>query len=72
MDSEASDILRDLIGLDDVVPLLIGVDIPNRRYVVMEYGLEINVDTVCDFVEKFQKGDLKFHVINNREETENS
>lgn len=66
LDSETSDILRDLVGLDDVVPLLIGVDIPNRKFVVMEYGIEITVETVNDFVEKFQKGDLKFHDINER------
>lgn len=60
LDSETSDILRDLIGLDDVVPLLVGIDIPNRKYVVMEYGVEITVESVGDFVEKFQKGDLKF------------
>ncbi|KAK9746332.1 hypothetical protein QE152_g6271 [Popillia japonica] len=71
MDSEAGDLVRDLISLDDVVPLLVGVDIPNRRYVIMEYGVEINVESVCDFVERFQRGDLKFHAINDREETEN-
>lgn len=60
LDSETSDILRDLIGLDDVVPLLVGIDIPNRRFAVMEYGVEITVEAVNDFVEKFQKGDLKF------------
>lgn len=60
LDSDTSDILRDLVGLDDVVPLLVGIDIPNRRYVVMEYGVEITVESVGDFVEKFQKGDLKF------------
>lgn len=66
LDSDCSDILRDLVGLDDVVPLLIGIDIPNRKFVVMEYGIEITVESVGDFVEKFQKGDLKFHDINER------
>lgn len=60
LDSDTSDILRELIGLEDVVPLLVGVDIPNRKYVVMEYGLEITVESVGEFVEKFQRGDLKF------------
>lgn len=26
----------------------------------MEYGVEITVDTVGDFVERFQKGEVKF------------
>lgn len=60
LDTETSDILRELIGLEDVVPLLVGIDIPNRQYVVMEYGVEITVESVGDFVEKFQKGNLKF------------
>lgn len=66
LDSETSDILRDLIGLDDVVPLLVAIDIPNRRYVVMEYGVEITIDSVMEFVEKFQSGQLKFMDINER------
>ncbi|KAJ3650609.1 hypothetical protein Zmor_016697 [Zophobas morio] len=66
LDSETSDILRDLIGLDDVVPLLVGIDIPNRRFAVMEYGVEITVDAVSDFVEKFQKGEVKFIDVNDR------
>ncbi|KAK9876013.1 hypothetical protein WA026_011130 [Henosepilachna vigintioctopunctata] len=60
LDSETSDILRDLIGLDDVVPLLVGVDIPNRRFAVMEYGIELNVDSCSDFVDKFQNGNVEF------------
>lgn len=66
VDSETTDILRDLIGLDDVVPLLVAVDIPKRQYVVMEYGLEITVETVLDFVERYQNGQLKFININDR------
>ncbi|EFA04807.1 nucleoredoxin [Tribolium castaneum] len=66
LDSETSDILRDLIGLDDVVPLLVGIDIPNRRFAVMEYGVEITVDSVSDFVERFQKGEVKFIELNER------
>lgn len=66
LDSETSDILRDLIGLDDVVPLLVGIDIPNRRFAVMEYGVEITVSSVSDFVEKFQKGEVKFINVNER------
>lgn len=60
LDSDTSDILRDLIGLEDVVPLLVAVDIPNRRFAVMEYGVEITVESVGDFVEKFQNGSLTF------------
>ncbi|CAH1132071.1 unnamed protein product [Ceutorhynchus assimilis] len=59
-DNESTDILRDLTGLDDVVPLLVAIDLPNRRYATMEYGLEITTDSVNDFVRKFQKNDLKF------------
>jgi hypothetical protein len=66
LDSETSDILHDLIGLDDVVPLLVAIDIPNRRFAVMEYGVEITVDTVGDFVERFQKAEVKFIDINDR------
>lgn len=60
-----SDLLRDLIGLDDeVVPLLIAVDLPKHRYVTMEYGLEINVESVLEFIEKFRSGALKYCDIN--------
>lgn len=60
-----SDLLRDLIGLeDDVVPLLIAIDLPKHRYVTMEYGLEINVESVIEFIEKYQNGTLKFCDIN--------
>ncbi|XP_076256641.1 nucleoredoxin-like isoform X2 [Rhynchophorus ferrugineus] len=59
-DSESTDILRDLIGLDDVVPLLVAIDIPNRRFATMEYGVEITTDSVNDFVRKFQINDLQF------------
>lgn len=55
--------LRDLVGLDDVVPLLIGLDIPNHRFAIMEYGIEITADSVNNFVERFQKGDLQFRNI---------
>lgn len=60
VDSETTDILRDLIGLDDVVPLLVAIDLPNRRFAVMEYGVEITVATVDDFVTKVLKNDLSF------------
>lgn len=64
IDSDTTDILRDLIGLDDVVPLLVAIDIPNRRIAIMEYGVEITVQTVTNFVERFENGDLKFIDIN--------
>lgn len=66
LDSDTSDILRDFVGLDDLVPLLVGLDIPNNRYAVMDCGQEVSVESVCDFVEKFQKGDLEFKYINER------
>ncbi|XP_030747413.1 nucleoredoxin-like [Sitophilus oryzae] len=62
-DSESTDILRDLIGLDDVVPLLVALDIPNRRFATMEYGIEITTESVNDFVRKFQDNDLEFKAI---------
>ncbi|CAH0549111.1 unnamed protein product [Brassicogethes aeneus] len=71
LDSETTDILRDLIGLDDVVPLLVAIDIPNRKFAVMEYGVEITVNSVSDFVEKYQKGEVKFVDINDRVEGNN-
>ncbi|KAJ8958021.1 hypothetical protein NQ318_002025 [Aromia moschata] len=60
IDSETSDIVRDLIGLDDVMPLLVAIDLPNRRFAIMEYGMEITNESVTDFVTKFQRNDLKF------------
>lgn len=60
VESETADILRDLVGLDDVVPLLVAVDLPNRRYAVMEYGIEITTDTVKDFLMKLLNHDLSF------------
>lgn len=59
------------VGLDDVVPLLVAVDIPNRRFASMDYGVEITPDSVNDFVKKFQLNDLKFRVIS-EEGVENS
>lgn len=66
IDTDTSDVLRDLIGLDDVVPLLVAVDIPNHRFAIMEYGIEITPDSVSHFVEEFQKGDLQFRSISER------
>lgn len=71
LDSETSDILRDLIGLDDVVPLLVGIDIPNRRFAVMEYGVELNTESVIEFAERFQSGSVKFINISDKGENSN-
>nr|CAI5870314.1 unnamed protein product [Callosobruchus analis] len=60
IDGETSDILRDLIGLDDVMPLLIAVDLPHRKFAVMEYGVEITNDSVENFVAKMLKQELSF------------
>lgn len=38
----------------------------------MEYGVEITVNTVSDFVEKFQRGDVKFVDINERVDANDS
>lgn len=65
-DNEASDIIRDLIGLDDVVPLLIVLDIPSRRFVTMEYGVEITVSTVTKFVDEFRRGELSLQCIDDK------
>lgn len=60
LESDASDILRDLIGLDDVVPLLVAVDIRCQQYAIMTYGQEITLESVSEFAEKFRKGEVKF------------
>lgn len=60
VDSETTDLLRDLIGLDDVLPLLVTIDLPNRKFAVMEYGVEITVASVGDFVTKVLLNDLSF------------
>lgn len=60
VDSDTADVLRDIIGLDDVLPLLAAVDLPNRRFALMEYGLEITNDSVEEFVSKMLKKDLVF------------
>lgn len=60
VDSELSDILRELIGLDDVIPLLVALDLPNTRYAIMEYGLEITNESVDEFVTKLQKNELEY------------
>lgn len=65
-DNEASDIIRDLIGLDDVVPLLIVLDIPRRRFVTMEYGVEITVSAVAKFVDEFRRGELSLQCIDDK------
>lgn len=69
LDSDTSDILREFVGLDDLVPLLVALDIPNNRFSVMDYGQEISVESVSEFVDKFQKGDLEFRFVNERHES---
>ncbi|KAL1502490.1 hypothetical protein ABEB36_007625 [Hypothenemus hampei] len=59
-DNESTAILKDLLNLDDVVPLLLAVDIPNGRYALMDYAVEITTDTVSEFVKKLQENELKF------------
>lgn len=67
LDSDTSDILREFVGLDDLVPLLVALDIPNNRFAVMDYGQEISVESVGHFVEKFQKAELEFRFVNDRD-----
>ncbi|KAJ8930933.1 hypothetical protein NQ314_016221 [Rhamnusium bicolor] len=55
VDSETSDIIRDLIGLDDVMPLLVAIDLPNRRFAIMEYGIEITNESVNEFQQSSSK-----------------
>lgn len=66
LDSDTSDILREFVGLDDLVPLLVALDIPNNRFAVMDYGTEISIESVNEFLDKFQKGNLEFRIINIR------
>ncbi|XP_018335019.1 nucleoredoxin-like [Agrilus planipennis] len=63
VDSETADIVRELTGIDDVVPLLVAVDISNRKVAVMEYGVEITEESVACFTEQFQKGELHTYSI---------
>jgi len=60
---ETSDILREFIDLDDAVPLLTAIDIPRGIYVVMEYGAEITVDSVQQFVDGFLNNKLPINKI---------
>ncbi|XP_046980403.1 nucleoredoxin-like [Schistocerca americana] len=57
-DSDTSDLLRELVGIDDAVPLLAAVDIPSGRLAVMEDGAEITEDSVRQFVAAFCDGSL--------------
>ncbi|EZA48862.1 Nucleoredoxin [Ooceraea biroi] len=63
LDCETSDILREFIGLDDAIPLLTAIDIPRGIYVVMEYGAEITVDSVQQFVDGFLNNKLPINKI---------
>ncbi|KAG5321355.1 NXN protein, partial [Pseudoatta argentina] len=63
LDCETSDILREFIGLDDAVPLLTAIDIPRGLYIVMEYGAEITVDSVQQFVDGFLNNKLPINKI---------
>lgn len=63
-DSDASDVLRDLIGLDDVVPLLVAIDLPKRRFALMDYAVEITPESVQTFVDDYARGVLQFVDIN--------
>lgn len=60
---ETSEILREFIGLDDAVPLLTAIDIPRGIYVVMEYGVEITVESVQQFVDGFLDNKLPINKI---------
>lgn len=60
IDSESSDIVRDIVGLDDVFPLLVAIDLPKKRVAVMEYGIEINNESVEHFVKNMLRNELPF------------
>ncbi|XP_022905705.1 nucleoredoxin-like [Onthophagus taurus] len=64
-DCDATDLLRDLIDLDEVVPLLIALDLPARKYAPMEYGVELTIDSITEFIERFQSGQVKIRRISN-------
>ncbi|OAD52066.1 Nucleoredoxin [Eufriesea mexicana] len=63
LDCETSDILREFIGLDDAVPLLTAIDIPQGIYAVMEDGAEITVDSVQQFIDGFRNDMLPINRI---------
>ncbi|GLH04644.1 Uncharacterized protein GBIM_10312, partial [Gryllus bimaculatus] len=57
-DNDTCDLLRDFIGIDDVVPLLTAIDIPSGHVSIMEDGEEITEESVKNFVTKFLEGTL--------------
>ncbi|XP_017780536.1 PREDICTED: nucleoredoxin-like [Nicrophorus vespilloides] len=59
-DSDTDDLIRDLVNVDEVVPLLVGLDIPNRRYFLMDPHCELTTASVEEFIAKFESNDCKF------------
>lgn len=55
---ETSDTLRDLIGLDDSVPVLIILNLPEGTWAIIEEGISISKETVQDMVTKFLNNTL--------------
>lgn len=60
VDTDAADMLREHIGLDDAVPLLTAIDFPKNRLSIMQYGAEITTDSVQNFLDNYLSGQLEF------------
>ncbi|KAK6620627.1 hypothetical protein RUM43_010920 [Polyplax serrata] len=62
-DNETSDTLREFIGMDDIVPLLTVVNIPDGTWTALEEGIDVTEETVMEFVNKFVKNELPMQSI---------
>lgn len=63
MQSDSSDNLREFIGIDDAVPLLTLINIPEGTWTVLEDGVEISEEVVKEFVAKFLNNELQMQSI---------
>ncbi|XP_063541020.1 nucleoredoxin-like [Cydia strobilella] len=54
--TEAADMLREHVGLDDAVPLLTAVDFPKRRAATMRVGAAITADSTQHFLDAYLSG----------------
>ncbi|KAL0267292.1 UNVERIFIED_CONTAM: hypothetical protein PYX00_009607 [Menopon gallinae] len=62
-DNDSSDNLREFIGIDDAVPLLTLINIPEGTWTVLEDGVEISEEVVKEFVAKFLNNELHMQSI---------
>lgn len=55
--------MREFIGMDDIVPLLTVVNIPDGTWTALEEGIDVTEETVMEFVNKFVKNELPMQSI---------